>query len=109
MRTVRAVGNRRSEGTSLRNLGNAYDQLGEFGKAIGFYEQALVIAREVGNRRGEGTAFLDLAMAHEKLGDQAKATPLAQAALAIFEQIEDPNAAKVRQWLAERQGRGLAG
>ena len=50
----REIGDRRYEGNSQGNLGNAYAALGEARKAIEFYEQALIIAREIGDRRGEG-------------------------------------------------------
>ena len=43
-----------AEGAWLGNLGNAYAALGDVHKAIEFYEQALVIAREIGDRQGEG-------------------------------------------------------
>ena len=53
----REVGDQRSEITALGNLGNAWDDLGETQKAVGFHEQSLAIAREVGDRRGEGRAL----------------------------------------------------
>ena len=43
----REIGDRRGEGADLGNLGLVYADLGEVQKAIGYYEQALVIAREI--------------------------------------------------------------
>ena len=49
---AREIGDRRGEGNALGNLGIAYADLGQVEKAIGYYEQRLVIAREIGDRRG---------------------------------------------------------
>ena len=56
----REIGDRRGEGNALGNLGSAYFQLGDARRAIGYYEQALVISREIGDRRGEGNALGNL-------------------------------------------------
>ena len=42
---------RDAEGAHLGNLGNAYNNLGEYRRAIEYYEQHLTIAREIGDRR----------------------------------------------------------
>ncbi len=97
----REIGDRRGEGADLGNLGIAYAALGETRRATEFYEQRLVIAREIGDRRGEGNALFNMSLALDKLGERAQAIAHAEAALKIFEQIEDPNAAKVRKKLAE--------
>ena len=55
---------RRGEGAALGNLGLAYADLGEVNKAIEFYKQVLVIAREIGDRRGEGSALGNLGNAY---------------------------------------------
>ncbi|MBZ5671121.1 MAG: tetratricopeptide repeat protein [Acidobacteriia bacterium] len=96
----REISNRRGEGTSLGNLGVAYTQLGEPRRAIEFYEQQLAITREIGDRRGEGNALGNMAVALDELSDRAQAIATAEAALKIYEEIESPNAAKVRQQLA---------
>ena len=98
---VRETGDRRGEGMTLGNLGIAHLRLGETSRAIEYYEQDLAIAREMGDRRGEGSALFNMSLALDKLGERAKAIEHARDALAIFEQIEDPNAAKVRRQLEE--------
>ena len=95
--------NRQSEANSLGNLGNAYIALGEYRRAIGFYKQQLGIAREIGDRRGEGTTLWNTSLALYRLGERAQAIANARAALPILEQIESPDAAKVRRQLAEWQ------
>ncbi|MEA5565857.1 NB-ARC domain-containing protein, partial [Anabaena sp. UHCC 0399] len=39
---------------SLTSLGNAYDSLGEYQRAIEFFQQSLEISREIGDRNGVG-------------------------------------------------------
>ena len=60
-------------GRLLGTVGIAYFRLGEVEKAIGYYEQALVIAREIGDRRGEGNALGSLGLAYARLGEVEKA------------------------------------
>ncbi len=96
---ARETGDRRGEGQTLSNLGSAYAALGEPRRAIESYEQRLAIARETGDRRGEGNALFNMGLALDNLGERAKAIEHARGSLAIFEQIEDPNAGKVRRQL----------
>jgi len=97
----REIGDRRGEGQDLGNLGLAYAALGETRRAIEYYEKALAIDREIGDRRSEGNALCNMADEYVKLGDVSKAVPMAETALKIFEQIEHPNAEKVRRALKE--------
>jgi len=64
----------------------------------------LVIARQIGDRRGEGADLWNSALEFDRLGDRAQATARAEAALKIFEEIEDPNAARVEAKLAQWRG-----
>jgi tetratricopeptide (TPR) repeat protein len=68
-------------------------------KAIDSYEQALTIAQELRDRRAEGNAFANLGLVHGELGDRDKARACWLSALRIYEEIEDPNAMRVRDWL----------
>ena len=104
MAIAREIGDRRNEGAWLGNLGLAYFDLGDARRAIQFYEQQLVIVREIGDRRGEGDALGNMGSAYEKLGDKPRARKLWQQALAIYEAIEDPHAARVKEWLEGDSG-----
>jgi tetratricopeptide (TPR) repeat protein len=92
---------RQAEGAHLGNLGSAYSDLGEPGRAIELYNQQLVIAREIGDRRGEGNALFNTSLRLDQLGDRPHAIANAKAALKIRVEIEDPNAEKVRRKLAK--------
>jgi tetratricopeptide (TPR) repeat protein len=71
----------------LRNLGNAYRNLGETRRAIEFYEQALVIDREIGNRLGEGADLNNLGLAYAELGEIHRAIEFHEKALVIDREI----------------------
>jgi len=75
------------EGIHLRNLGNAYADLGETRRAIEFYEQRLAIAREIGDRRGEGNALGNLGNAYADLGETRHAIEFYQQRLEIAREI----------------------
>lgn len=98
---VREIKDRRGEGNALGNLGSAYYLLRETQRAIQFYEQALLIDRKLGDRRGESIALWNMSLALDQLGQRDQAIQHAEQSLTIYEQIEDPNAAKVRAKLAE--------
>ena len=97
---AREIGDRHGEGNDLGNLGNAYAALGEVRRAIEYCEQALAIRREIGDRRGEGNHLANMGLLVREQGDLARARALWEQALEIYEAIEDPNAERVRGWLA---------
>ena len=78
-----------AEGRHLGNLGYAYDDLGEYRRAIGFYEQRLDIAREIGDRRGEGNALGNLGVAYKNLGEMSRAIEFYEQRLDIAREIGD--------------------
>ena len=51
------IGDRAREGAAYGNLGNAYQSLGDYRKAIEYHEKRLKIAIEIGDRAGEGRAY----------------------------------------------------
>jgi tetratricopeptide (TPR) repeat protein len=76
-------------GRLMGTVGVAHAKLGDVEKAIGFYEQALVIFREIGDRRGEGASLGNLALAYTSLGEEGKAFELYEQQLAIAREIGD--------------------
>jgi tetratricopeptide (TPR) repeat protein len=97
---VREIGDSRSQGHTLGNLGIAYGQRGEFHRAISFFEQALLVQREIGDRLAESRDLWNMSLALDQLGQRAQAIQHAEQSLIIKEQIEDPFAPKVRATLA---------
>jgi len=95
------LGDRSGEGVHLSNLGVVYAELGEVRRAIGLYQQALVIRREIraastersaewmAARQGEGIDFVNLGSAYWSLGEARRAIEYYEEALAIRREIGD--------------------
>lgn len=102
----RETGDRRGEGSALGNLANAYYDLADVGMAIECHEQQLVISQETGDRRGEGRVLWNSAILLGQQGDSEKALTRAEEAVRILEEIEDPNAAAIREVLEKWKSAG---
>src|SRR5229473_6964719 len=89
VRAARELGDRRAESYALGNLGNAYDSLGEYRRAIEFHEQHLAIARELGDRQGEANALGNLGVAYDSLGEYRRAIGFHEQTRAIAHEIGD--------------------
>ncbi len=76
-------------GWSLTCLGNAYQSLGQYKKAIGFLEKHLSIAREISHRAGESAALGNLGNCYYSLGQYQQAIDYHQQHLAIAREIGD--------------------
>jgi tetratricopeptide (TPR) repeat protein len=57
-------------------MGLAYQNLGEYRRAIELFEQALEIARRIGDVRGEGARLGNMGLAYVGLGEYRKAIEL---------------------------------
>ena len=71
------------------NLGNAYQSLGEYERAIAFHQQHLDIAREIGDRRGQANSLGNLGNAYHSLGEYKRAISFHQQSLEITRDIGD--------------------
>ena len=76
-------------GPVVSSLGNAYDSLGQYDKAIEHHNKALAIARKIGDRSGEGNCLGNLGSAYNRLGQYDKAIEHHNQALAISREIGD--------------------
>ena len=77
------------EGTAYGNLGNAFDSLGNFQKAIEYHEKHLKIAKEVGDVSREGMAYGNLGNAYQSLGNFQKAIEYHEKHLKIAKEVGD--------------------
>ncbi|NMG60677.1 tetratricopeptide repeat protein, partial [Geitlerinema sp. P-1104] len=73
----------------MGNLGVAYGSLGQYERAIDFFEQHLEIAREIGDRAGEGRALGNLGNVHNNLGQYERAIDFFEQSLVIAREIGD--------------------
>ncbi|MEW6736427.1 MAG: tetratricopeptide repeat protein, partial [Acidobacteriota bacterium] len=86
---ARKLGRQDAEWVHLGNLGIAYKNLGEYRKAIEYYEQQLTITHEIGDRSGEGNALGNLGNAYWSLGKYRKAIEYHEQALTVKREIGD--------------------
>ncbi|MGJ5629441.1 CHAT domain-containing protein, partial [Nostoc sp. CALU 1950] len=63
--------------------------LGQYPKALEFYQQALAIREKIGDRSGVGTTLNNIGAIYYRLGQYPKALEFYQQALAISQQIGD--------------------
>jgi len=94
------VGDLSTEGRAWDTLGYAEHHLGNLGEAATCYERALSIAREVGDRWFEADALTHLGETSHAAGQPAQTREAWQQALAILDDIQHPDANKVRAKLA---------
>jgi tetratricopeptide (TPR) repeat protein len=65
----------------LTGLGNSYLGIGEYEKAIGYYQQRLTLARNTRDRKGEGWALANIALAYKNLRNYNQAINCLQQSL----------------------------
>ncbi|TMC18127.1 MAG: tetratricopeptide repeat protein, partial [Chloroflexi bacterium] len=74
-----------AEVTALNNIGAAYSFLGEKQEALGYYNQALTIARAIKDPSVEGSVLNNIAGVYQDLEDNPKALDYYSQALTIFQ------------------------
>ena len=97
----RRISDLQGEAMALGNMGRAYTKLSQINKALEFYRQQLAISERLGDRSGEGVVRFNIALAARQTGDLSEAKKEATSALRIFDELESPNAKRVREWLAK--------
>ena len=113
---ARRLGHRKTESWHLGNLGIAYYTLGDARRAIGYYEQALAIAREIcaasrseaertASRYNEEPHLGNLGLAYAALGDARRAVGYYERALAIAREICAASRSEAER-TAARRGEG---
>ena len=71
------------------NLGLACRKIGEFRKAIEYYEQALKIAKETEDRYSQGVLLGNMGRVYHLLGENGKAIVYYEQSLSLGREIED--------------------
>ncbi|WP_347697007.1 BTAD domain-containing putative transcriptional regulator [Nonomuraea sp. B12E4] len=78
------------------SLGYAHHRLGRRSEAIDHYERAVRLYQDVGDRWGEADTLVHLGDVQEACGDEQAARDTLGRALGILEQLDDPDADKLR-------------
>ena len=76
-------------GAVCGNLGNSYQSLGQYQRAINLHQQSLEIAREISNRRGEANSLGNLGNSYQFLGQYQQAINFHQQSLELAREISD--------------------
>jgi transcriptional regulator with XRE-family HTH domain/tetratricopeptide (TPR) repeat protein len=90
------TGYRRIEGEILDSLGYAEHHLGNLAEAAACYQRALGALREAGDRYGQAAVLTHLGDTRQAAGNLARAREAWQQALNILDDIQHPDADKVR-------------
>ncbi|CAF4717250.1 unnamed protein product [Rotaria sp. Silwood1] len=79
--------------TSYNNIGLIYSNMGEYTKALSFYEQALHIRQNIlpPNHPDLATSYNTVGLVHSNMGDYAKALSFYEQALDICQKMLPPN------------------
>src|SRR4030095_12253516 len=87
---LRTAGERIQEATSLRNIGEIYQVLGEPRRALSLYQQALAVSKKAKDPKGETEARNGMAAVYHHLGDNQKAMDYCSEALNLSRANGDP-------------------
>jgi tetratricopeptide (TPR) repeat protein len=85
-----AVGNRRGEATSLRNLSSALALTGKFDEAQAYLGQARALHAELGDRQGLAAVENESGLLAEERGDYPQALQAFRRALKAWQDVDDP-------------------
>ncbi len=77
------------KGQSFMNIGGVDHHKGLVAKAIGSYEEALVLFRSIGNERYEGMVLCNLGLALQQQGDEEKAEAYYLESLTLLQRVGD--------------------
>jgi len=83
------IGDRRNRGANLNNIGIVYHRLGNYDKALEYYEQALEIALAIGDKIGEGMRLGNIANMHRDKEKFDRALEYYEKTMVIYKEIGD--------------------
>ena len=84
------MGDKRGEAAARNSIGMVYAALGEKGKALEYYEQALPLIHQVGDHwGGEATTLCNIGAVYDALGEKRKALAHYEQALPLLRQVGD--------------------
>lgn len=85
----KAVGYGKGESVSLRQMGNAYKLVGDYGNMLSCYRQSLAVAEKNNNLTCIAKSSINIALAYTEIGKYDEALPLLTTAGEIFREIKD--------------------
>jgi DNA-binding SARP family transcriptional activator/tetratricopeptide (TPR) repeat protein len=103
LRLHQEIGDRHGEAASWDSLGYAHHHLGEFEQALNCFQHALDTCRELGDRYNEAGVLTNLADTRQAQGDRDGALAAWQQAVDILDDLDHPDADRIRQRLAPQR------
>lgn len=85
----RELGDKAGEGKTLNDIGEVYQNLGQYSKALEYYQKALLIEKEIDDKAGEKTTLNNIAVVYDRQGQYSKALEFLNQALGIAKAISD--------------------
>ena len=105
----RELGDRTDEAAALDTLGYAQSQLGNHAEAVAWYQRAVDLYGDLSDRHDRAEVLIHLGDAHRAVGDDGAARHAWQRALALLEDMDHPDAGRVRARLDGRWDGDIAG
>jgi tetratricopeptide (TPR) repeat protein/transcriptional regulator with XRE-family HTH domain len=84
------LGDRSGQARTCRNLGRAYNRLGQAGPAQASLEQAAALSASLGDRVGEARAYIGLSVTHDNAGDLPKSLASSLRGLELAQSADEP-------------------
>jgi CHAT domain-containing protein/tetratricopeptide (TPR) repeat protein len=89
---LQAAGETREDATLVTNIAIYENELGQSGKAIAHFEQALKIWRQLGDSYGEARALSNLALTLRNAGENEKALEIFHQAVSFWQKLNNQRA-----------------
>jgi len=86
---AREIGNRKSEGIILGNVGVYYAQTGDYQQALDYFHQKLAIVKELSDKSEEAHILTNIGVISDWKGDTQEALEWYKKALKIIEELDD--------------------
>jgi tetratricopeptide (TPR) repeat protein len=96
------IGNPHGQAATLDSLGYVHRLLGEHRRAAACYERAIGLYRDIGDTTNEADTYLHLGEVHEEAGDTGAAQRAWRSALTLLDELDHPDAGKVRARLTRQ-------
>jgi tetratricopeptide (TPR) repeat protein len=102
------VNDRHGEAEAWDTYGLVHHRLGDHARSVDSYRHALALFRDVRAQLPQADTLHHLGDAHHAQGQSAPAREAWQAALVILDELDHPDAGRIRSKIAEVSGPGLA-
>ena len=86
---AREIGNKRSEGIILGNIGVVYAQRGDYQKGLNYFHQKLAIVKELSDKSEEAQILTNIGVISDWKGDTQEALEWYKKALRIIEELDN--------------------